>query len=746
MSAQPLAPPHRQARVLACVLCQHRKIKCDRNFPCANCLKANVTCTPSTPAPARKRRRPNQDLQERLSRCEELLKQYAADSDPPPSQGPAPQAPVAIAVKPEPPDRTSPESQPSSWDPGCRMVNEEGGARFMDSYVWANIREEFQAMRDIVETEDSEDASILDSDDLTPENNADLFFSPSLASVARLEDLQPEPIHNFKLWQIFLDRVNPLTKIIHVPTVQPWVIDAATGIANVPFQRQALLFSIYTMAVISLSDTECIQALDMARETAIQKFLAGTKSALMRFDFLKNYDTSALQALIFYLYSLQGRYDRHALWILSGTVVRIAQKMGFHRDGEQLDLDPFEIEMRRRVWWQIVIIDCRHAMQSGLRQSMLPPRWDTKMPQNVNDADLLPGATEPIQPREGPTEMAFCIMFNAIFKFKLETDDTNDIAAFEAHLLGHDADSTDPSVAGRETAANRFRSHVREFEKKLIELENKYIDVNAGNVHKAALSVRAIATGRLDERLAPAREQPEWGTQILGPKDMLFKVVLMNEEQRMTAYEMMVQTGFAWFARHHFQLDIFAVLTGHLSQHPTGSLSDRAWAVVERAHEQHGDLFDMSHKPWLTQAQFTLRAWRMREKAFMEAGRVLETPQFIRRLRQLVLSTVEARSSFSSSATPPMPSLPQAKAQLAPPPRQLQPQLAALPPHQPQGGAMDPYFGSFPDIQSFDWDLFGNVVASNGDEFSPATAFGGLGLGNLPGMGPAPNGGNTGAF
>ena len=30
---------HRPPRVLACVLCQHRKIKCDRNTPCSNCLK-----------------------------------------------------------------------------------------------------------------------------------------------------------------------------------------------------------------------------------------------------------------------------------------------------------------------------------------------------------------------------------------------------------------------------------------------------------------------------------------------------------------------------------------------------------------------------------------------------------------------------------------------------------------------------------------------------------------------------------
>ncbi len=30
---------HKHPRILACVLCQHRKIKCDRNTPCSNCVK-----------------------------------------------------------------------------------------------------------------------------------------------------------------------------------------------------------------------------------------------------------------------------------------------------------------------------------------------------------------------------------------------------------------------------------------------------------------------------------------------------------------------------------------------------------------------------------------------------------------------------------------------------------------------------------------------------------------------------------
>ena len=37
-------------------------------------------------------------------------------------------------------------------------------------------------MRDIVETEDPEDSSILGSEELTPDNNADLFFQSDVST------------------------------------------------------------------------------------------------------------------------------------------------------------------------------------------------------------------------------------------------------------------------------------------------------------------------------------------------------------------------------------------------------------------------------------------------------------------------------------------------------------------------------------------------------------------------------------
>lgn len=79
MDPQPIMArggPGRSQRVLACVLCQQRKIKCDRRFPCANCVKGKAVCVPATQNTRQRRRRfPERDLLERIRHYESLLRQ-----------------------------------------------------------------------------------------------------------------------------------------------------------------------------------------------------------------------------------------------------------------------------------------------------------------------------------------------------------------------------------------------------------------------------------------------------------------------------------------------------------------------------------------------------------------------------------------------------------------------------------------------------------------------------------------------
>lgn len=70
-------------RGTSCVLCQQRKVRCDRNKPCANCAKAGAECRVIPPQPPRRRRKKLQekDLLERLHKYESLLAQNGVKFD-----------------------------------------------------------------------------------------------------------------------------------------------------------------------------------------------------------------------------------------------------------------------------------------------------------------------------------------------------------------------------------------------------------------------------------------------------------------------------------------------------------------------------------------------------------------------------------------------------------------------------------------------------------------------------------------
>ena len=70
-------------RVLACTLCHQRKVKCDRKFPCSNCIRSRAECVPATAVrPRRRRRVTERDLLERLGRCEKLLRRHNIEFEP----------------------------------------------------------------------------------------------------------------------------------------------------------------------------------------------------------------------------------------------------------------------------------------------------------------------------------------------------------------------------------------------------------------------------------------------------------------------------------------------------------------------------------------------------------------------------------------------------------------------------------------------------------------------------------------
>lgn len=219
--------------------------------------------------------------------------------------------------------------------------------------------------------------------------------------------LHPPPDHVPKYWKIYKENVDPLAKILHVPSMEPTVLEAKDRLDKIHRGLEALLFAIYYGAVTSMWPDETRQIFGEDKNDLLARYRFGVEQSLARADFLQTDEYIVLQAFVIFLICLRRNDDARVIWTLTGLIVRMAQTLGIHRDGSHFNLPPFDIEMRRRLWWQICILDSRASEDHGCDPTIIDQVFDTQMPLNVNDTDLSPDMKELPEPKIGCTEMTF---------------------------------------------------------------------------------------------------------------------------------------------------------------------------------------------------------------------------------------------------------------------------------------------------------------------------------------------------
>jgi hypothetical protein len=117
--------------------------------------------------------------------------------------------------------------------------------------------------------------------------------------------LQPTPVDIIRIWQIYLDNVNPLLKCTHTPTLQTRIIAATADLSSATPELQALMFGIYCVSMLTLSDAECMTLFGSKCGDMLRKFQLGCRQALLRCGILRTDDRDCLTA--FYLYLVSSR-------------------------------------------------------------------------------------------------------------------------------------------------------------------------------------------------------------------------------------------------------------------------------------------------------------------------------------------------------------------------------------------------------------------------------------------------------
>lgn len=417
--------------------------------------------------------------------------------------------------------------------------------------------------------------------------------------------------------------------------------------------------------------------------------------------------------------------DPRAHFCLIGIAVRVANRMGLHQDAEQFNLPPFEVELRRRLWWQIVIFDKRIAEITGSSITALTTsKGDCKWPLNISDTDLHMNAKDRITPYAGPTEMLF-----SLTRFEL-TVAADPEGQRPIPSLGAQGSKTKfqytPSPASSDVFTNAARHNLpmADLEGYIKYLEEKYLNHCDQKIplHLFTLLMtrQAICKLRIIDYFCRGHVQryPDPTSIPPGP-DLTFRESVFDEAIRVIEYDNLIQgheslQGFKWYTLMHFPFPAFAFLVTELRYITSGEVCEKAWKVITESYEKRKMANNLKSPMHTAIGGSMLRAWDCHEAAEARMGRALSQPKGIAQIREIVKKIKAANKETSSAQRGPAGSS-KASVSTTGTANSGESYIATQPPHQQQqqsmemdmhstgssppmvsgpGGAMDPMAGA----------------------------------------------------
>lgn len=106
-----------------------------------------------------------------------------------------------------------------------------------------------------------------------------------------------------KLKEYFIDRVDPMLKILHLPTFWVALSNGLPQLDTLPKSLEALIFAFYLVSISSLKDHEARNLFGVPLATLLSRYRVATRQALINARFLSTSNLMTLQAFsIFTVY------------------------------------------------------------------------------------------------------------------------------------------------------------------------------------------------------------------------------------------------------------------------------------------------------------------------------------------------------------------------------------------------------------------------------------------------------------
>ncbi|KAF4631297.1 hypothetical protein G7Y89_g6826 [Cudoniella acicularis] len=398
---------------LSCVACRVRKLKCNREKPCQNCIvRGEVNAASCTYAEKVEKkgsgpvnpRSDAEDMRKRLNRLESSILSMMETNSSQSSESPAANSSSSGSQMESCPSQTggqkiSVDTRSTHWD---TILNELGAMK--DAWSEENDKIEF-----------SSGSPTSTTKPYRPSLLSGLAQPPDRATV--LESLPSRDAAD-KLVTRFFDSYNPSIParfLLHKATFLKQLDRHWSNPANTKIIWIGLLYAVLCFAMQSYNRNNDVPPEYEGTAPAIADlYRIRTAQCIVIADITKPgeymIETLTLYAMCEYTSERDGDMGT---WLLSGTMVRLALQQGYHRDPSQHpNLTVFQAEMRRRVWSCVTQHELLFSVLIGLPKFLLFAYCDTRSPSNIHEDELYEDMKEmpPSRPLGEATQVTYQVV------------------------------------------------------------------------------------------------------------------------------------------------------------------------------------------------------------------------------------------------------------------------------------------------------------------------------------------------
>ncbi|KAH0350303.1 hypothetical protein KCU83_g5005, partial [Aureobasidium melanogenum] len=393
---RPAATQSPAAVPLSCTLCRKRKIKCDKQNPCSNCVAAQKECVPVVRARLPRgrnggRKGINSELRNRINRLEGLVQ--SLNSGLLPENANLDSAPQKASTDSDTQTSTFPNPSSTKQQPfDSREATPDITKWPLGSTLWTQLAHELNDIHAVLDNEDDDDDHDEDIDSSPPSVPTDSSGTPGDLIFTSQSVVAPVVSNSdvLEYIKIFRRNVDYILKFVHLPSFEKLLTAKEPYLGHPPDSpaTQALIASAFYACICSISNSHCLFVFNKKREVLRNEWQQATFQCLAQVELVKRPSLVTLQALLLYIAAVRSHQDDQQSWMLISLAVRIAQSLQLHREESYNRLPWGQAEVRRRTWYTLKALDYQGAMDRGSDLMIVPRGWTTKRPTHCVDSDF----------------------------------------------------------------------------------------------------------------------------------------------------------------------------------------------------------------------------------------------------------------------------------------------------------------------------------------------------------------------